>query len=106
MEGRSRWQEKPNPYGRIYYPDGDQPHYPPGAGEIRSGTPEPTGYSLVCRQSPDGLGSIRFLTKDGKVYNPETKKYMGKLEDFQPQKPTEEELEQATRWLKEKFKIP
>jgi hypothetical protein len=84
----------------------EEPNPAPMNPEIRSPTPESTGYSMVCRQSPDGLGSIRFYVKDGKCYSPdEEKRYLGTIEELTPKQPTEEEIDEAIEWARKKFKL-
>jgi hypothetical protein len=101
----SRFEPKEDKFGKVISPLEDSKPYPEGAGEMRSSTPEPTGFSLVCYQSSDKVGSIKFLTKNGKVYNPETQEYMGELGDFQPEPPTKEQVDTAIEWARQKFKI-
>ena len=99
----SKFAKKEIRHGRVVSPM-QEPNPAPMNAEIRSPTPEPSGYSLASWASPDGLGSISFLTKDGKVYHPETLEPMGLLSDYQQSKPSEAQLEESVRWLKERFK--
>lgn len=101
----SRFERKPNPHGRVISPL-QSPNPAPRNPEIRSPTPEPTGYSLVCRQSPDKLGAIQFLLKDGLCYSADSEmRYLGTLEEMTPKPPTEEEIDRAIRWARRKFNL-
>jgi hypothetical protein len=100
-----KFERKPDPYARVISPL-EEPNPAPRNPELQSRPPAPGGYSLVCRQSPDKLGSIRFYVKDGKCYSPdEEKRYLGTLDEMTPKDPTPAELDEAWKQLKTRFNL-
>ena len=99
-EGKSRWEPKPNPHGKIISPMEESQPYPEGAGEIRAPAPIHTGeLSLVVWESR------RFLVdKEGNCFsNCEKRKPLGHISELQEKEPNKEEVKQGIDWLQKRI---